>query len=96
MAALGFDAMKADATAGHTAFLRKGVSGGWREHFSESDERAVMEMTAARLPKRLRQGLSVGFRDVLNRWRASHLAFFSLKSRFLEQAAKSSGLHNSS
>jgi hypothetical protein len=50
MAALGFDAMKADATAGHTAFLRKGVSGGWREHFSESDERAVMEMAAARLP----------------------------------------------
>ena len=50
MAALGFDAMKADATAGHTAFLRKGVSGGWREHFSEDDERAVMEMAAARLP----------------------------------------------
>ena len=50
MAALGFDAMKADATAGHTVFLRKGVSGGWREHFSEEDERAVMEMAAARLP----------------------------------------------
>ena len=42
--------MKADATAGHTAFLRKGVSGGWREHFSEEDERAVMGMVAARLP----------------------------------------------
>ena len=41
--------MKADATAGHTAFLR-GRPGGWREHFSVSDERAVMEMTAARLP----------------------------------------------
>ena len=49
-AALGFRAMKADTRAGHDRFLRKGVAGGWREHFSEADEAALMAAVRARLP----------------------------------------------
>ena len=43
--------MKADTRAGHERFLRKGVAGGWREHFSEADEAALMAAVRARQPR---------------------------------------------
>ena len=46
--ALGFDVMVEGASA---HILRKGVSGGWREHFSASDERRLMAAIAERLPR---------------------------------------------
>jgi len=46
--ALGFDAMKQDGA--HGTFLRKGASGGWREHFSAEDEARIAAAVAARLP----------------------------------------------
>ena len=42
--------MKGDTRAGHERFLRKGVAGDWREHFSEADEAALMAAVRARLP----------------------------------------------
>ena len=59
-AALGFDAMKADAGAGHGRFLRKGVAGGWREHFSEVDEAALMAAVSERLPVEASSAAGVG------------------------------------
>ena len=47
--ALHFDAMK--ASGGAKAVLRKGVAGGWREHFSEEDEARVAAALEQRLPR---------------------------------------------
>jgi hypothetical protein len=59
-AALGFSAMKADAGAGHGRFLRKGVAGGWREHFSDGDEAALMAAVCERLPIEPSSAVGVG------------------------------------
>lgn len=46
--ALGFDVMKSEGASGH--ILRKGQAGGWREHFSDDDERRLAAALAERLP----------------------------------------------
>ena len=59
-AALGFSAMKADAGAGHDRFLRKGVAGGWRAHFTDADEAALMAAACERLPIEPSSAVGVG------------------------------------
>jgi hypothetical protein len=62
---LGFSEMS--QVGSHKTFLRKGVSGGWREHFSSSDEARIAAQVAARLP--MEREISVcgvgGWRDEL-------------------------------
>ena len=67
--ALSFDEMKKDISrkGGHAMFLRKGVSGGWREHFSENEERILMKMVSERMPVVTEDGTSV--MAGVGRWR---------------------------
>ena len=62
--ALGFDIMKAEGASGH--ILRKGVSGGWREHFSAQDERRLAAALVERLPRTAESLVGLGtWRDEL-------------------------------
>jgi len=60
--ALGFDVMKAEGASPH--ILRKGQVGGWRDHFSDDDDRRLTAAIAERLPSTARS--LVG----LDTWRA--------------------------
>ena len=67
---LGFDVMKAEGASKH--ILRNGKAGGWRAHFSPTDEKRLACMIDARLP--VDSESVVGLDQSAGAWREELLA----------------------